>query len=537
MRNEDFLNRTALTDFLLEASSYPHNPERVEHIQTHASDVFIATPYVYKVKKPVDFGFLDFTTLEKRKYYLEQEIHLNRRLTSGIYLGVLEISLTEGKYKFGPGDETVEYALLMKEFPKNYFLKTLLKEGKASKNDFNNIALKLVKFYQSQSLDPTVTAHGDPENVKRDVYESISLSRDFITKTVSDPALGAIEFYNDSFFETRFNLFRDRMDENFIKDCHGDLHLEHINISPEGINIYDCIEFNERFRYIDIASDTAFLAMDLDFNGYFDYSHYFISRISGLMPDKGLFRLLDFYKCYRALVRGKVLSIKAFEPEVSDSIRDQTLQNAKRYYKLTLRYALLGSRPSLLVTFGSIGTGKSTLASTLSNELSCRVVSSDALRKETAGAEPGERRYEEYESGIYSKESTEHTYNELIERGIEIINTGKGAVLDASFSKLKSREHVRRAASKHKISVYFIQTWAPNSVIRERLLQRELLGGSISDGRLEILESFTRDFEEPRELVDENLITVDTTEAREIQLANLFKRLVQINLETEYGYE
>ena len=531
------MNRTELTDFLLATSSYPHHPERVEHIQTHASDVFIASPYVYKVKKPVDFGFLDFTTLEKRKYYLGQELLLNRRLTSGIYLEVLEISLKGRRYTFGPGDKTLEYALLMKELPRQYFLKTLLSESKASKNDFNDIALKLTRFYNTQSPDSKVCAYGDTENIKRDVYESISLSRDFTGKTVSGPALSAIEYYYERFFEIKSGLFRDRMQGDFIKDCHGDLHLEHINISPEGINIYDCIEFNERFRYIDIASDTAFLAMDLDYNGYGEYARYFISRISALMPDKGLYGLLDFYKCYRALVRGKVLSIKAYEPEMPDSTREQALRNAKRYYKLVLRYALLGSRPSLLVTCGSIGTGKSTLANSVSKELSCQVISSDALRKEKAGAEPGERHYDAYESGLYSKEMTEDTYSELAARGIEIASSGECAVLDASFSKQKWRDLIKYSAAKLNIPVYFVQTQAPMSTVRERLLRRELSGGSVSDGRLEILDRFIRDFEEPSELVGGNLIKVDTTQSEQEQLIYLFKRLVQINLETEHEFE
>lgn len=534
MRNEDVLSRAGLTDFLLTPTSYPHNPTRVKHLQTHASDVFIASPYVYKVKKPVDFGFLDFTTLEKRKYFMEQELVLNRRLTSGIYLEVLEISLTEGKYKFGPGDKTVEYALLMKELPQKYFLKPLLREGKASKNDFSNIALKLTGFYKSERPDKRVTAYGDPASIKLSVDESMSLSRDFVGETISTAAFNAIEFYNDRFFETKSGRFRDRMEGGFIKDCHGDLHLEHINIGPEEINIYDCIEFNERFRYIDIASDTAFLAMDLDYNGYFDFSRYFISQISLGMRDSGLCRVLDFYKCYRAYVRAKVESIKGFEPEVPPSLKERALNKAKKYFKLALRYALLGSRPALLITFGMIGSGKSTLANAVSKELSCGVLSSDIIRKGITGTEPGERKYEDYGSGIYSKEVTETTYRELAGRGIEIIKTGAPVILDASFSKRKWRELIRISASEFDIPVYFVQTLAPDSVIRERLAMREREGVRVSDGRLEILDRFIEEFEEPGELGAEDLITVDTTAPEQNQLAGLFEHLIYINLESVY---
>lgn len=525
------MNRRALTDFLLKTSSYPHHPERVAHVQTHASDVFIASPYVYKVKKPVDFGFLDFTTLEKRKYFLDKELVLNRRLTSGIYLQVLEISLKDGEYVFGPGEKTIEYALLMKELPEKYFLKNLLKEGKASKKDFDGIAQKLAEFYKNERPDPEISAYGEPASIKYSVDESTSQSRKFIGKTISESSFNAVKEYNWGFFKTRSQLFHERAEGGFIKNCHGDLHLEHINISPGGINIYDCIEFNERFRFIDIASDTGFLAMDLDLNGYYDYSRYFISRISELMEDRGLYRVLDFYKCYRAYVRGKVESIKAFEPEVPSEIREEALVRAQKYFKLALRYALLGSKPTLLVICGSIGTGKSTLASSLSKQLSCQVISSDALRKEKAGAKPGERHFEEYESGIYSKEITLDTYEELAARGMGIINTGECAVVDASFSKAKWRELVLSSASELNTPVFFIQTTAPMEVVRDRLQQREILGGSISDGRLEILERFTSEFEDPNEVSDENLIIVDTTESKGNILTKIFKRLIQKNLE------
>ena len=537
MRNEGHLNRARLTEFLLNPASYPHNPKKVKHVQTHASDVFIASPYVYKVKKPVDFGFLDFSTLEKRKHFIEIELVLNRRLTSGIYLEVLDISLTEGKYGFGPGEEIVEYALLMKELPEKYFLKNLLKEGKVTKKEFDDIALRLTRFYESERPDQNVSDYGKPGNIQKTLQESASISRKFIGRTISPGAFKAIEFYNGLFFETRSSLLRERMEGGHIKDCHGDLHLEHINIAPDGINIFDCIEFNERFRYIDTASDTAFLAMDLDYNGYFEYSKYFVSQISAAMRDSALYRVLDFYKCYRAYVRGKVDSIKAFEPEVLEYLREEALTKAERYFKLSLRYSLLGSRPALLIVFGVIGSGKSTLADAVSKELSCPVISSDILRKELTGTEPYERKYEDYDSGIYAPEITEMTYEELIGRGIEIINTGAPALIDASFSKRKWREHVRTCASKYGIPVYFIQTLAPESVIRERLLKRELEGASVSDARLEILGRFTKEFEEPRELFGDNIITVDTTVDSRTQLGDLFQNLIKINLEPAHEHQ
>ena len=235
-------------------------------------------------------------------------------------------------------------------------------------------------------------------------------------------------------------------------------------------------------------------------------------------------------------MRGKVDSIKAFEPEVPEYLREEALTKAERYFKLSLRYSLLGSRPALLIVFGVIGSGKSTLADAVSKELSCPVISSDILRKELTGMEPYERKYEDYDSGIYAPEITETTYEELIGRGIEIVNTGAPALIDASFSKRKWREHVR-TSSKYGIPVYFIQTLAPESVIRERLLKRELEGASVSDARLEILERFTKEFEEPQELFGDNLIPVDTTVDSRTQLGDLFQNLIKINLEPAHEHQ
>lgn len=523
------MNRAELIQFLLSSDSYPHSPERVVHIQTHASDVFIVSPYVYKVKKAVDFGFLDFSTLDKRKFYLEQELTLNRRLTQGIYLSVTEISINNGRLSFGTGGKTLEYALIMKELPKEYFLKSLLEKGEAGEPEFERIAEKLVNFYNNEARSADIDAFGAPGRIKPDVLDNIETSRQYTGKTLSLPALKTLEFYNRTFFDQKSSLFENRIKQGFIKDCHGDLHLEHINISPREINIYDCIEFNERFRYIDIASDTAFLAMDLDYNGRAGLSRFFISRVSELMPDDGIYGVLDFYKCYRATVRGKVLSINGYEKEVPEDAREQCLNKARRYFSLALRYALFGSRPCVIVTFGSIGTGKSTLSRALSKELSCPSFSSDYLRKQISGNDPYEKHYEPYGKGIYSKDVTEKVYSELMEKAFEKADTYGCVLVDASFSKLKYRDLLRCAALKKNIPVYFIQTKAPLQTVRQRLLNRELGGGSVSDGRLEILEQFTAGFEEPNGLELTNLLTIDTTLSEEEGLTRVLKGLTQIN--------
>ncbi len=514
-----------LIEFLLNPSSYPHKPRYVRHVQTHASDVFIVPPYVYKIKKPVNFGFLDFSTLEKRKHYCEKEIELNSRICDA-YLGVEEISTKDGDFVFGKGDETVEYAVKMRKLPERFFLKNLLIKGRATKEDLFNVLEKLVKFYNNQPVSEFISDFGRPERVKINVDENFSLSERFTGKTISKSAYDAIAFYNNKFFEKKSPLFNKRIEKGFIRDCHGDLHLEHINLSPEGICIYDCIEFNERFRYIDIASDIAFLGMDLDFNGHIDLANFIVHEISKSMKDETIFEMIDFYKCYRAYVRGKVESIRSTEPEIPAQERNASEDKAKRYFRLALRYALFGSKPALIVTFGLIGTGKSTLAHALSRELSCRIISSDEVRKEIMGVEPTERKYEEFDKGIYSPNITDITYRELLNRGRRVIESGKIVIIDASFSKRGFREMVLREAEALGVPYCFIETRAGEETIRKRLIDREIKGKSVSDARWEIFERFREGFEEPDELPRDRHIVVRTDKNPEDTLAQTLIEII-----------
>jgi len=526
MKTQSVIERSELIEFLSLPSSYPHQPVEIEHIQTHASDVFMASPFVYKIKKPIDLGFLDFSTLEKRRYYCEKEIELNRRLCSSVYIGIERISLKNGKLSLGKGDQTVEYAVKMNMLPEEYFMQNLLKESKVNERDIIRLSNKLADFYKAQKTGEDIREYGSPQKIKINIDENLTLSKNFLGETISQASYSAIKFYNNHFFKKKSDLFRMRMEKDLIKDCHGDLRLEHINFYSENICIFDCIEFSERFRYIDIASDIAFLAMDLDFNNHYKFSNFFVSEISKAMKDNTIYDVLDFYKCYRAFVRGKVESIKALEPEVPEKERELAHKKAELFFKLALKYSLFGSGPVIVVTFGVIGSGKSTFAELLSEELACEIFSSDVERKKISGIPSKERKYEEYDSGIYSKDITERTYQELFDRAEEVTKNGRPVILDASFSKRKWRDSIIVRAKNLHIPLYFLQTHAPKDVIEQRLLRRERQGPSVSDGRLEILDRFISEFEESVELNEKNLISIDTTKPLKDSMEITFKDII-----------
>jgi uncharacterized protein len=267
-----------LLTFLLEPRSYLHRPYRVRLVQTHVSYLLLAAPHVYKIKKPVNLGFLNFSTLENRRYFSEREVILNRRLCPSIYLEVVPISLTAGRPAFGSGAEVVEFAVKMRKLQDRYFLLRLLGHNQVGTIELDRIASTLQAFYERQTPTREVIKWGRIERLKISTDENFRQTEAFIGCTISRPAFRMIRLYTVNFYKRNVELFTSRIRQKWIRDCHGDLHLEHIHMAPKALSIYDCIEFNDRFRYIDVASDIAFLAMDFDYHGCPDISQQFTER-------------------------------------------------------------------------------------------------------------------------------------------------------------------------------------------------------------------------------------------------------------------
>jgi aminoglycoside phosphotransferase family enzyme len=353
---DQLLAQERMLPVLLDPAFYPHNPERVRLIQTHASFVFLAPPFVYKIKKPVNFGFLDFSTLEKRRHFCQREVELNRRLARDVYLGVVAISWADGGFRFGAAGEIVEYAVKMRLLCEGGFLDQRLARGEVGESDLDRIVERLSDFYASQHPSAEVEAHGRIPALRVSTDENFSQTREFAGRTLSGAAYEAISSYTERCFMVHEALFEERVRERRILDCHGDLHLEHIHLTPDALNIYDCIEFNDRFRYVDAASDSAFLAMDLDFRDRPDLSRYLVSGLAGKMGDPRMGRLVDFYKCYRAYVRGKVESFHSVAHAAPAEEREACAEKARRYFRLSLRYAVAGSEPLVLVIMGRVAS-------------------------------------------------------------------------------------------------------------------------------------------------------------------------------------
>jgi aminoglycoside phosphotransferase family enzyme len=331
-------NLPKLIQAMLDPSFYPHEAAEVLLVQTHISFVLLAGAYVYKVKKPVDFGFLNFTTLEKREHFCREELLLNRRLCPSLYLEVLAIHQQGENFSLkGPG-APVEYCLKMARMPEDKMMPKVIKAGELDKPKLARIVEILVQFYNKAAGDSEIQAFGTAESVAVNVLENFEQTRSFIgCEALQQGQFDTITAYAHDFLQKE-SLFQERIAAQKIRDCHGDLYSANICLADQ-IYIFDCIEFNQRFRYCDVASDVAFLAMDLDYQGLANLSDYFIERFMAASNDPGLKKMLNFYKCYRAYVRGKIGLFTAHSPEVDEGTKKTCLEQAQKYFLLAERYA------------------------------------------------------------------------------------------------------------------------------------------------------------------------------------------------------
>ena len=322
---------------LLEVKAYPDTPQGVEMVQTQMSFVFLADDYVYKVKKPVNLGFLDYTTLDKRHFYCQREVELNQRLCPEVYLGVVPITQDKGDILIEGQGKVIEYAVKMRRLPQEAMMDVLLTSNQVSPEMVISVAQKLAEFHQKAETSATISAFGNLDTITKNTEENFSQTEKYIGNTITRDRYQHIKNYTDSFIEGYIPLFNKRVADGRIKDCHGDLHAAHICFH-NGIDIYDCIEFNDRFRYCDVASEVAFLAMDLDHYQRTELSRSFITAYISKSQDNELSQLLNFYKCYRAYVRGKVESFKLDDPHIPDEEKAVILAVAKRYFELAESY-------------------------------------------------------------------------------------------------------------------------------------------------------------------------------------------------------
>lgn len=491
---------------LKDPNLYGSEVESIEILQTHISYVALTGKYAYKIKKPVDFGFLDFSTLEKRKYFCEEELRLNRRLCPDIYLDVVPITVKNNKLELNGEGKIVEYALKMKEFSQEKIMTKLLQQGKIDEDILDKICDILIEFYKGSEYSKEIDKYGSVDFIKKNTDENFEQTKPVIDITIPRKIFDNIKKYTNDFLKKKKDNLENRIKKGNIRDCHGDLHSGNIVVSGDDICIFDCIEFNKRFRYSDIASDMAFLAMDLDYLGSPYLSSYFINYYIEKTKDLSIVDILNFYKCYRAYVRGKVIGFRLDDPHIDESEKLKIKKDAKKYFNLAYYYSslfyrdLIKTRPLIFITSGLTGTGKTTVVKKISVDYNAKLISSDNVRKELEGIDKFERHHDAYNTGLYSPEKMLFTYKRVLEKADAFLRNGKNVVLDATFKSKKLREMAYEIASKNNAVFIILYCKCSEKKVKE-YLEKRVKKKSVSDGRWEIylkqkdsFEIFNKDY-------------------------------------------
>lgn len=488
---------SALLHALSRPGAYPFTlpgDGSISIIQTHASAVLLTPERVYKLKKPLDFGFFDYSTPALRRHFCGQEVRLNRRLAPQVYLGVAPVlEFSDGQVRFGPtyspddvpmpgsildGAYVVDYAVVMVRLPDEAMLESRVRYDTACPALLAEIARYVAAFHASTQTDEHISSFGLLDVIQGNWEENFAQMRPYIGRTLDAPTYNCIHDYISRFLAERVSLFAGRVRDHRIRDCHGDLRLQHIYIldaehdPTHRLAILDGIEFNERFRYSDVASEIAFLTMELDATGRCDLSRAFVKSYIAETGDETLLELLPFYACYRACVRGKVLSFQLDEPEVPAPQQELARAQAASLFAQAASYASGPTRPTLLLVGGLMGVGKSTLALALRHELGWALFSSDAVRKHLAHLDPAQPRADPFEQGIYSPAFTARTYRTLLQEASVALASGRSVLLDASFLRRADRLAAARVAATHGANAIFVECVCPREVSLKRLARR-----------------------------------------------------------------
>jgi uncharacterized protein len=485
---------------LQQSACYPHHPDHVEMVQTHISAVFLAGEEVYKLKKPVRFSFLDYSTLALRQQYCHEEVRLNHRLAPTVYLGVVPLLRVGNDYHLrevvNMRDATVvEYLVRMRRLPPERTLAALLASGQVTKMGLHALAKRLVHFHNTAAT--TDAAHyGAPDTVWRALADNFQDTR--------------IQDFSQSFFREHQPLMRQRIAQDRVREGHGDLRCDHVYFLDQGISIIDCIEFSSRLRTCDVASELAFLVMDLELHGAPDLAAELLHAYVAQAEDADLSRLLPFYQCYRAYVRGKVESLKSQEPEIEAEEREQARHQAQRSFRLAARYARGTPSPTLLVVCGRVGTGKSTVAQRLSEQTGFVTLNSDVIRKRLAGILPTVHLDATYLSGIYSQEFSQRTYTALFNQAEEELRTERGVIVDATCKRPEDRQALLALAQRQRVPVLFLECRTSLAEVERRLRERTRRGDSVSDATWELAQREHETFPTYDDLPAQCRVIVDT---------------------------
>lgn len=480
----------SLIQQMMQPEFYPHavTETPIRLIQTHVSYVLLTGEYVYKLKKPVNFGFLDYSTLEKRHHFCQEEIRLNQRAAAKLYLEVLPITQSSDQFQFGGDGEPVEYAIKMVQFPQAALLTEVFDRGELTESLLERLAGAIADFHLSAPTSDEVRSYGEIPAIRQSIDENYDQTEQYIGGPQTQQQFDETKAYTDQFFAERAELFQQRQEQGWIRECHGDLHLRNICLWQDELYLFDCIEFNKPFRFVDVMFDIAYIVMDLHARDRADLSTVFLNAYVERTGDWEGLQVLPLYVSRQSYVRAKVTSFLLNDPSIPETEKAGIEQNAALYYRLAWQMAQ-PTQGQLFVMAGLSGSGKTTTARQLAKLAEAVHIRSDAVRKHLGGIPLNQRGGDD----LYTPEMTEKTYGRLLELGITLVYQGYTVILDAKYDRVERRQQVIEQASGHEIPLKFIYCDAPVEVLRDRIQQRT---GDIADATVDVLakqhfESFT----------------------------------------------
>jgi len=473
---------------LQDPARYDHEVSDIQIQETHISWVLLTGSYAYKIKKPMDFGFLDFSTLERRKGFCEDEVRLNARLAPDLYLDVIGISGTPENPVLGGSGEPFEYAIRMRQFDQSGMLLALHERGELTTDHIDQLAVQIAHFHQNI---PAVTADsplGSLAGVQAPMVQNFEQIRPFLTENKDRlQQLDMIEAWTLSTFERLSPQIEARHAGGFVRECHGDLHLANITLHEGKVTVFDCIEFNDEFRWIDVCNDLCFLLMDLEDRGLATFANRLLDRYLEQTGDFDALPLMIFYKAYRAMVRAKIALFTMGNEGLSGEEKEALYQRYCQYADLAERYAEIPER-YMIITTGFSGSGKSHASQQLSQTLGAIRIRSDVERKRLFGLAPEESSKAALDQGIYSQEATIRTYDRLAQLARHILQAGYAVLVDSAALKQDEREQLTDVAENEGVPSMILDCHAPEAVLRERLRQRKGVEDEVSEADEAVLD-------------------------------------------------
>ena len=456
---------------LSEAGAYPHKVTAFSIIETHISWVLLTGPYAYKIKKPVNFGFLDFSTLEKRRFFCHEEIRLNRRLAPDLYLDVIPITGHPEQPEMGGAGEAIEYAVKMLQFPSALTLSELALYGQLNVNEIDQITDIVADFHDVIEKAEAASPYGHSDDVKHWFDENFDHIRPLLVDDKQKQQLQALETWGNKEWNGKAALMQHRREQGFIRECHGDLHLSNMTLINGQVTLFDCIEFNPQLRWIDVMSEVAFLVIDLINVGYEHYAFRLLNHYLQHAGDYQGLALLRYYLVYRALVCAKVSLLRKAQQQNEADFNQASLKYIG-FANLAERFIQINPI-ALIITHGYSGSGKSTYSDQLAEKMAALQIRSDIERKRLFGYQAQADTGSGIDDGLYTQAASQKTYRHLADCAKQLIEAGFSVIVDATFLKIEQRELFKKLAIDSGVKFIIIDFQASDDELKRRVTQRK----------------------------------------------------------------